>query len=266
MQKATNRPKILKKNKSSGTGNRPFEIMRTKTIFITGGSRGIGEAVVRKSVGTYNVVFTYNKNKDLAEKLVEELKDKGGITAVHMDLEDAESIKAAVKEAIKRYSRIDILVNNAGVSKSGLFTDMTGDEYEQIRKCNLDGPVLVTKEVLPLMLEHKDGSIVNIASIWGEIGASMEVAYSLTKAGIIGFTKALSKEVSLNGVRVNAVSPGAVDTDMMKEYTSEEIKSLCEEIPAGRLARPEEIADAVLFVATSEYITGQVLSVNGGWN
>lgn len=240
--------------------------MRTKTIFITGGSRGIGEAIVRKAAGSYNIVFTYNKNKERAEKLVYELKDKGGITAVYMNLEEPESIMAAVKEAVKKYSRIDILVNNAGISKNCLFTDMTAEEYEHIRKCNLDGPVLVTKEVLPLMLEHKEGSIINMASIWGEIGASMEVAYSLTKAGIIGFTKALSKEVSLNGVRVNAVSPGAVDTDMMKEYTQEDIKSLCEEIPAGRLAKPKEIAEAVLFMAESEYITGQVLSVNGGWN
>jgi len=240
--------------------------MGTKTIFITGGSRGIGEAIVREAIKSYNVVFTYCKNKDKADKIVEELKNEGAILALYCDLKDVNSIKSAVKEAKKRFSKIDILVNNAGISKTGLFIDLKDEEYEEIRKTNLDGPINLTKEILPSMLERKDGAIINVASIWGQVGASMEVAYSLTKAGIIGFTKALAKEVALSNVRVNAIAPGAIDTDMMKEYSKEDIDALCEEIPLGRLGNTEEVAKAVLFLVESSYITGEILSINGGWN
>lgn len=239
--------------------------MNTKTIFITGGSRGIGEAIVREAIKSYNVVFTYCKNKEKAEQIVKELENEGSILAVYCDVKNSSSIKEAVSLAIKRFSKIDVLVNNAGISKTGLFIDMSDSEWEEIRQSNLDGVINLTKEVLPKMLEKKSGAIINISSIWGEVGASMEVAYSTTKAAIIGFTKALSKEVAFNGVRVNAVAPGAIDTDMMKEYDKNEIKSLCEEIPMGRLGAPKEIAEAVLFLAKSEYITGEILSVNGGW-
>ncbi len=238
----------------------------TKTVFITGGSRGIGEAIVRECAGKYNVAFTYEKSKERAEKLQEELSSFGGVLAIHCDVRDSESVQNAVAIAKKRFGRIDILVNNAGISKSGLFIDATDEDLRDIFEVNVSGVMRVTKCVLPDMLSKGAGSIVNVSSIWGIEGASMEVAYSATKSAIIGFTKALAKEVAPNGVRVNAVAPGAIDTDMMACYTQEEIKELCEEsIPLGRLGNPQEVAKAVMFLADSEYITGETLVISGGF-
>lgn len=238
----------------------------TKTIFITGGSRGIGEAVVRECAGKYNVAFTYNNSKERAEKLQDELSSFGGVLAIHCDVRDGESVSDAVAIAKKRFGKIDILVNNAGISHSGLFIDATDDELREIFDVNVGGAMRVARCILPDMLSREEGSIVNVSSIWGVEGASMEVAYSATKSAIIGFTKALAKEVAPNGVRVNAVAPGAIDTDMMKCYTQEEIKDLCEDsIPLGRLGKPQEVAKAVMFLAEAEYITAETLTVSGGF-
>ena len=237
----------------------------TKTIFVTGGSRGIGEAVVRRAAGKYNVVFTYNTSEALAENLAKELGNLG-VVGVKCDVRDKKSVEAAVEAAKKRFGKIDILVNNAGISKSGLLIDLSESDWDDVFDVNAKGTFLVSQAVLKDMLSRGSGAIVNVSSIWGEQGASCEVAYSGSKAAVIGFTKALAKEVAPMGVRVNAVAPGAVDTDMMKCYTDEEIKDICSEIPLGRLARPEEIADAILFLAENEYITGATLAVNGGWD
>ena len=237
----------------------------TKTIFVTGGSRGIGAAIVRRAAGKYNVCFTFNKGKDSAEQLEKELGGLG-VVAVQCDVRDEKSVKNAVEFAKKRFGKIDILVNDAGISKSGLVIDLDEKTWDDVFNVNAKGVFLTSKAVLPDMLSRGSGAIVNVSSIWGEQGASCEAAYSASKAAVEGFTKALAKEVAPMGVRVNAVAPGAVDTDMMKCYTQDEIKAICDEIPLGRLARPEEIADAVLFLAESEYITGTVLSVNGGWH
>ncbi|MBR4800555.1 MAG: 3-oxoacyl-ACP reductase FabG [Clostridia bacterium] len=237
----------------------------TKTLFVTGGSRGIGEAVVRRAAGKYNVVFTYRANRELAEKLERELGSLG-VVAVCCDVRDETSVKRAVEFAKKRFGKIDVLVNNVGVSKSGLLVDMDEGEWDDVFDVNAKGAFLTSKAVLPDMLSARRGAIVNVSSIWGQVGASCEVAYSASKAAVIGFTKALAKEVAPMGVRVNAVAPGAVDTDMMKEYSQCEIEDICKEIPLGRLARPEEIADAILFLVENEYITGTTLAVNGGWH
>ena len=237
----------------------------TKTIFVTGGSRGIGAAVVRRAAGKYNVVFTYNTHSECAEQLLKEFGALG-VCAVQCDVRDEKSVKSAVEFAVKRFGKIDILVNNAGISKSGLLIDTDAKDFDDVFDVNVKGAYLVTKAVLPDMLSRGAGSIVNVASIWGQVGASCEVAYSSSKAAVIGFTKALAKEVAPMHVRVNAVAPGAVDTDMMKEYSEEEVKTICEEIPLGRLAQPEEVADAILFLAENEYITGSILQINGGWN
>lgn len=237
----------------------------TKTVFITGGSRGIGEALVRACVGKYNAAFTYNKSETRALELVNELSQTGGVIAIPCDVSDADSVKRAIDIAKKRFSKIDILINNAGISKSGLFIDMTDREWREVFAVNVNGVYNTTKAVLPDMLSRGDGAIVNVASVWGEIGASMETAYSASKAAVIGFTKALAKEIAMSGVRVNAVAPGAIDTDMLKSYTQSEIKELCNEIPMGRLGSTEEVAQAILFLAQNKYITGSVLDINGGW-
>lgn len=238
----------------------------TKTIFITGGSRGIGEAVVRMAAGKYNVSFTYNTSKEKARCLQHELDSRyGGVLALECDVTNPKSVSAAIDAAKKRFGKIDILVNNAGVAMSGLLIDTSLDEFKRIFDVNVNGTFNVTKAVLPDMLSSGRGSIVNVSSVWGIKGASMEVAYSSSKAAIIGFTKALAKEVAPMGVLVNAVAPGAVDTDMMSVYTQSEIDELCENsIPLGRLASPAEIAKGIMYLAESGYCVGEVLSLTAG--
>lgn len=238
----------------------------TKTIFITGGSRGIGEAVVRMAAGKYNVAFTYNTSKEKARCLQQELDSRyGGVLALECDVTNPKSVSAAIDAAKKRFGKIDILVNNAGVAMSGLLIDTSFDEFKRVFDVNVNGTFNVTKAVLPDMLSSGRGSIVNVSSVWGIKGASMEVAYSSSKAAIIGFTKALAKEVAPMGVLVNAVAPGAVDTDMMSVYTQSEIDELCENsIPLGRLASPAEIAKGIMYLAESGYCVGEVLSLTAG--
>ena len=238
----------------------------TKTIFITGGSRGIGEALVKKCAGKYNVAFTYNHSKERAQKLQNELNSVyGGVFAVFCDVSDAQSVSAAVSAVKKRFGRIDILVIDAGIAKSGLFIDTTIDDWHEMFSVNVDGVFNVTKAVLPDMLSRSNGSIVNVSSVWGVKGASMEVAYSATKAAVIGFTQALAKEVAPMGVRVNAVAPGAISTDMMKVYSDSDVQDLCDNsIPLSRLGTPDEVADAILYLANAEFVTGETLVISGG--
>ena len=238
----------------------------TKTIFITGGSRGIGEALVKKCAGSYNVAFTFNRSEERAKRLQDELNATyGGVFAVHCDVSDPQSVSDAVTAVKKRFGKIDILVNDAGIAKSALFIDTTLQDWHDMFSVNVDGVFNVTKAVLPDMLSRSSGSIVNVSSIWGVKGASMEVAYSATKSAVIGFTKALAQEVAPMNVRVNAIAPGAISTDMMKVYTPQEVQDLCTtSIPLSRLGTPTEVADAILFLANSEYITGETLVISGG--
>ena len=238
----------------------------TKTIFITGGSRGIGEALVKKCAGSYNVAFTFNRSGERAKRLQDELNTAyGGVFAVHCDVSDPQSVSDAVAAVKKRFGKIDILVNDAGIAKSALFIDTTLQDWHNMFSVNVDGVFNVTKAVLPDMLSRSSGSIVNVSSIWGVKGASMEVAYSATKSAVIGFTKALAKEVAPMNVRVNAIAPGAISTDMMKVYTPQEVQDLCDtSIPLSRLGTPTEVAEAILFIANSEYMTGTTLVISGG--
>ena len=235
----------------------------TKTIFITGGSRGIGEAIVREAAGKMNVAFTYFNSEERALLLQYELRDMG-VIAVKCDVRDKLSVAQAVNAVKERFGRIDILVNNAGVACDGLLIDLSDEQWKDCFDVNVNGTYNVTKAVLPDMLSDMRGSIVNMSSVWGVVGASNEVAYSAAKAAVIGFTKALAKEVAPMGVRVNAIAPGAIDTDMIRAYNKDEIETLCREnIPLGRLGGADEIAKAVLFAAESSYMSGAVLSVDG---
>ena len=232
----------------------------TKTLFISGGSRGIGEAVVRLAAGKYNVAFTYFKNEERARNIAAELDGKyGGVMCVYCDVRDEKSVLTAIECAKKRFGKIDILINNAGAECSGLLIDITAKEWRECFAVNVDGVFNLTKAVMGDMLSRKSGSVVNVSSVWGIYGASNEA-----KAAVIGFTKALAKEVAPSGVRVNAVAPGAIDTDMMKSYSQEEIKALCTDgIPLGRLGAPAEAAEAILFAAGNTYMTGGVLGIDG---
>ena len=239
-----------------------------KTALVTGGAKGIGAAIVRKLCEDgFSVAVNYNLSEQSAYALCSELVSKGfDAFPVKADVSSAEDVRRAVNAVKERSGGIDVLVNNAGVSLWGLFDTVSDGEWSNILGSNLTGAFNCCREVIPLMLKNKNGRIVNISSIWGQTGASCEAAYSATKAGIIGLTKALSKEYAPSGITVNCVSPGVIDTDMMARFSEEEKKDICEEIPLGRMGTPAEVAEAVSFFVSekSSYITGQILGVNGG--
>jgi 3-oxoacyl-[acyl-carrier protein] reductase len=232
-----------------------------KTILITGGSRGIGEAIVRLAVGKYRVAFTYNNSAEKAQELAREV----GATAYKCDVSSSAQVERVVAQIKADFGGIDLLVNNAGVAQDKLFQDITDEDWRKMMGVNLDGTFFVTRAVVPHMISREYGRIVNVSSMWGTDGASMETHYSASKAGVIGLTKALAKELAPTGITVNAVAPGAIDTDMMKTYTDDELKEFVAEIPFGRLGRPEEVAEAVMFLLSADYITGEVLSIRGGY-
>lgn len=241
-----------------------------KTVLVTGGSRGIGKAIVYAFANAgYNVLLNYNRSEQSAKDIVNDLKDCTGVVEMFKaDVTNREEVNEMVEYAVKEFGGIDVVVNNAGISQVGLFTDIEEDEWKRVIDVNLTGVFNVTQSALKQgMLSKKDGAIVNISSIWGITGGSCEVAYSASKAGVIGFTKGLAKELAPSNITVNTIAPGAIATDMIiKEYSEKDIEIIKSEIPMGRLGMPEEIAKLVLYLASDDarYITGQVISPNGG--
>ncbi|MBR3870703.1 MAG: 3-oxoacyl-ACP reductase FabG [Clostridia bacterium] len=230
-------------------------------VLITGGSRGIGAAIAEKFAAQGDTVVINYRTNDAAAQAVAQ---KTGALAIKADVSDSADVTAMFDEIRKKVGKVDVLVNNAGVEWEGLLTDMTEDEWDKLFDVNVKGAFLCSKAAIGDMLSKKCGRIINVSSMWGIAGASCEVAYSASKAALIGFTKALAKELAPSKITVNAVAPGCVDTDMMKHYTEDEMKDIISEIPLGRMADPREIADAVYFLSQSSFITGEVLSVNGG--
>lgn len=241
---------------------------KEQVAVVTGASRGIGAATaVSLGDAGYTVAVLYKSNQAGAEKTVEKIQKNGGqARAYQLDVTDSTAVTALTAQITAELGDVSVLVNNAGVSEQKLFTDITDADWSNMLSVHLNGAFYLSRAVLPAMLHEKYGRIINIASMWGETGGSCEVHYSAAKAGLIGLTKALAKELAPSGITVNAVSPGAVETDMMKMLGREVCESVAEETPVGRLGQPEEIADAVCFLASEKaaYITGQVLSVNGG--
>ncbi len=234
-----------------------------KTALITGGTGGIGEAVCRRLADDgYYVIINYAHSKEKAEKLAGELNGE----AVCFDVSDKEAVKSSCSDIIAAHNAVDLLVNNAGISEIDLFTHISEEKSSRILRINLEGTINCTRALLPAMINKKSGCIINISSMWGQTGASCEVDYSASKAGIIGFTKALAKEVAPSGIRVNCVSPGFIMTVMNNRFSEEELELIREEIPLGIFGEPRHVADSVAFLASgqAEYITGQVLAVNGG--
>lgn len=241
-----------------------------KTVIVTGASRGIG-ACVAKEFGKlgYNVVVCYNKSKNQAEEVANDIEMHGGkALLVQVDVSNAESVQKMVLQAEKVFGNIDVLVNNAGISISGLLIDMTNEQIQNLVSTNLVSAIVCSREVAKNMMKAGQGKIINISSIWGVVGGSNETVYSATKAGIIGLSKALAKELGLMNINVNVVAPGAIETDMMKNYDSQTKQEIASETALNRLGKPEDIAKAVLFLASDDaaYITGQVIRVDGGWN
>ncbi|MBE6083474.1 MAG: 3-oxoacyl-[acyl-carrier-protein] reductase [Tissierellaceae bacterium] len=239
-----------------------------RNAIVTGGTRGIGRSIAlglaRNGV---NVAITYISNDDKAKEVIDEIKkfEVKGI-AVKADISEEKDVKNMVELVLKQFDSVDILINNAGITKDGLLVRMKSEDWDSVINTNLRGTYLVTKAVSKSMIRQKSGIIVNIASVVGLTGNAGQSNYSASKAGIIGFTKTVAKELGGRGIRVNAVAPGFVKTDMTEILKDDVKKKMIDSIPLKRCAEPEDIANAVLFLCSREasYITGQVINVDGG--
>lgn len=235
-----------------------------KTVLITGGSRGIGRAMVELfSKEGYKVAFTYKKSENEAKSLAETT----GAVAIKADSAVESDVIYAVKVAREALGDIECLINNAGISSFSLFTDLTLDDWDNCLRVNLTGAFLYSKAVIPSMISKKRGFIINVSSIWGLVGSSCEVHYSTTKAALIGMTKALAKELGPSGIRVNAIAPGVIATDMNLAVSEDALNELRDETPLMKIGVPEDVARAALFLASdsSSFITGEVMNVSGGY-
>lgn len=234
-----------------------------KTVLVTGASRGIGAQIVRTlSADGWQVAFTYFRSEEAARALAAET----GALAIRCDARDERQIAAATQTVLHAFRHVDALVHNAGTAWTGLLQDMPTEVWDDLFSLHVKGAFLHTKALLPSMISRQQGRILYITSMWGEVGASMEVGYSACKAALIGLMKGLAKEVGPSGIRVNCVSPGVIDTDMMQGYSPEDKQALVDETPLGRLGKTEDVAQAVRFLLGdgAAFITGQTLSVNGG--
>ena len=238
-----------------------------KTAVITGASRGIGKATaIEFARNGYNVLANYNNSEKEAMELEKMLTEEGySIKVFKADVSKSSEADAMIEYCLKEFGGLDVLVNNAGISQDKLFTDITDEDWERMMSINVTSVFNCSRKALQHMIWEKSGSIINITSMWGETGGSCEVHYSASKAAIIGMTKALAKEVGPSNIRVNAVSPGVIMTDMCAYYGEETLNELKEETPLMKLGKPEDIAETVYFLAEKgNFITGQVVGVNGG--
>ena len=236
---------------------------------VTGASRGIGRAIAKKlSEKGFDVAINYKKNREKAEELKNEILEMGKKAEIFCaDVSKPEEVESMVKEVLLTFGKIDVLVNNAGVALlQGLFTDFDAKKAREVFDVNVFGTMNCSRSVIPHFVSKKSGAIVNVSSVWGVLGASCEVIYSTSKGAIIAFTKALARELAPSGIRVNAVAPGMIDTDMNSHLSKEDMVCFESDIPLGRIGSAEEVADTVCFLASRDarYITGQTISVDGG--
>ena len=237
-------------------------------VLITGASGGIGAACAEIfAKNGDSVAINYCKNETAAVAIKEKIEEAGGTAKCYKaDVSVTDEVNAMVSAVESDFGPVDVLINNAGVWKSGLLHDMSDEEYDWIMGTNLGGTFKVSRAVLPSMISRKSGCIINISSMWGLVGSSCESIYSASKAGIIGLTKAMAKEVGPSGIRVNSISPGVIDTPMNAGFSSDDIETLCDETPLGVIGKPEDIAKTALFLAKEDcFITGQDIGVNGGF-
>ena len=240
-----------------------------KTVLITGASRGIGKEIAIKFASEgYNVVLNYNSNESKANAVAKQVESLGAkYLLCKADVSNEEEVKRMVDLVNKTFGKIDVLVNNAGVALSKLFQQTSTDEVAKIFGVNTFGVINCSKAVVPSMISEKAGKIINISSIWGKVGASMETIYSASKGAVIAFTLALAKELAPSNISVNCVCPGVIDTDMLNDFSVEEKNDLKNQTPLMRLGTPQDVANAVYFLASdnASFITGQVITVDGGF-
>jgi 3-oxoacyl-[acyl-carrier protein] reductase len=235
-----------------------------KYALITGASGGIGLSIAKQlAIDGYGLFLHYHQNRQSLEQFIAQTSVKNAYL-LQADLSEPDGVEKLLSQL---HQPIDVLVHNCGNSYYGLITDMSNELVQKMVQLHVTSPFLLTKKLLPHMISQKSGNIVVISSIWGLTGASCEVLYSMVKGGQNTFVKALAKELAPSGIRVNAVAPGAIATNMLQSFSEEELLQLAEEIPMGRIGTPDEVAKAVSFLISNDasYITGQILSVNGGW-
>lgn len=237
---------------------------------ITGAGKGIGRAIaLRLAKDGYKIAVCYKNSRAKAAKTVSDIIALGGeAKSFQLEITDSQNVNSVMTEIEKDFGEIAVLVNNAGIAEQSLFTDITDEMWQKMLDTNLSGAFYCARAVLPFMIHRKRGKIINIASIWGETGGSCEVHYSAAKAGLIGMTKALAKEVGPSGITVNSVSPGVILTDMTSHFDEDTMNELKDETPLGKIGTPEDVAGAVAFLASADadFITGQNIAVNGGMN
>lgn len=236
-------------------------------VLITGASKGIGRAVaIEFAKNKYNIIGCAKSDFDGLEETKQFVINEGVDCYTSLcDVTKEETVRDFIFYSTKKLGHIDILINNAGISYIGLLQDMSITDWHNILDTNLTSAFLMSKYIIPDMLKKQNGHIINISSVWGNRGASTEVAYSASKGGLNSFTKALAKELAPSNILVNAISPGFIDTDMNKVFEKDELDTIFEEIPLGRAGQPSEVANLVYKIATSNYITGQIITVDGGW-
>ena len=239
-----------------------------KVVVVTGASRGIGKEIALKyAENGYNVAINYVSDKTNVEELEKEFKEKGAeALIVKADVSKSEQVQEFIKAVIEKYGKIDVLVNNAGVTRDMLLMRMKEEDFDKVIEINLKGTFLVTKEVVPYMMKKRDGKIISLSSVVGVTGNAGQCNYSASKAGIIGFTKSIAKELASRNIRANAVAPGFIDTDMTNVLSDEVKENINKQIPMRRMGTAREIANVVYFLGSEEssYITGQVINIDGG--
>ncbi len=242
-------------------------MLYNKVILVTGGSRGIGKDIVMSlSKLNYNIILNYNKSEEQAKQIQEELLKQGKKIEIYKaDITKREQVKKLIEFCIEKYSRIDVLINNAAISQTKLFTDISDEEWNNMLQTNLTSAFYTTQESVKNMINNKSGCIINMSSIWGIVGASCEVHYSVAKAGLDGMTKSLAKELGPSNIRVNSIAPGIIKTDMNNNLSEEELKNIEEQIPLERVGYPHSITNCVKWLIEDDYTTGQIISINGGW-